>query len=61
LWSAIIQFFTRNHFRKEITIVLALKFIALILLWKLFVPHSDPQQLSTPKLVEHFISVQKYT
>ena len=52
---------TRNRFRKEITMVIILKLIALILLWKFFIPSIDSMQLTKSKLAEHFISMEKYS
>lgn len=54
--STIGQFILRNSFRKEITLIIALKLLALSLLWGLFFSHPISEQLKKPKLVEHFIS-----
>lgn len=53
---SLIQFITRNDYRKEIAVVILLKLAALFLLWSLFFSHSDPTQLEKPNLVNHFVS-----
>ncbi|VVC75094.1 hypothetical protein AQUSIP_03700 [Aquicella siphonis] len=56
LLSCMIRFLSKTHYRKEITLVVALKILALFLLWGLFFSHRDPDLLKTQKLVDHYIS-----
>lgn len=50
-----LKFFTRNNFRKEMTLVIIVKLIAIFLLWGLFFSHRDHEQLTKNGLNEHFI------
>lgn len=54
--TTIVQFIGRNSFRKEITLIISLKLLALSLLWGLFFSHPLSEQLKKPKLVNHFIA-----
>lgn len=53
-----LRFFTRNNFRKEMSIVIILKLFLLFVLWSLFFSHHDPEQLNKNNLVNHFVDVR---
>jgi hypothetical protein len=50
-----VRFFTRNVFRKDITLVILLKIIAIYLLWALFFAHPVTHQLTRPNLIQHYL------
>lgn len=53
----LLRFIMRNNFRKEITLILILKLLALLVIWGLFFSHSCPNDtIERPKLVDHFMS-----
>jgi len=52
----LLRFFTRNVFRKDITLVMLLKIIALFLLWELFFSHPAVDQLKKSDLIQHYLS-----
>ena len=54
--SSIIQFLVQNKFRKEITLIICVKLIALFLLWGFFFSHPVSRKLNKAVLVEHFVS-----
>lgn len=54
--SSLIKFFTHNRFRKEITLVILLKLIALFFLWKFFLTPIDKDILAAPALIQYFTS-----
>lgn len=53
---AVTQFLSRTRFRKEITIVIIVKLIALFILWEFFITHPTVDRLTKPALVKHFVS-----
>jgi hypothetical protein len=52
-----LQFFGRNNFRKEMTLVIILKLLALCAIWLLFFSHSNhPRPLEKATLLQHFLT-----
>jgi uncharacterized SAM-binding protein YcdF (DUF218 family) len=54
--TTIAKFLAKNRFRKEITLVIVVKLIALFLLWEFFIAHPATDPLAKPALVRHFVS-----
>lgn len=53
----LLRFVMRNDFRKEMTLILILKLLALLVIWGLFFSHSHRKEvLEKPRLVQHFMS-----
>jgi hypothetical protein len=46
----------RNIYRKDITLVIILKLLALFLLWELFFSHPIEKDLTHDKLVRHLLN-----
>ncbi|TAK75170.1 MAG: hypothetical protein EPO11_05760 [Gammaproteobacteria bacterium] len=52
----IFQFLTRNRYRKELTLVVICKLVALLLLSVLFMSFSVEAQLEKPQVVRHYMA-----
>jgi hypothetical protein len=51
------QFFTQNQYRKEITLVICLKVIAIFILWKLCFSHPESRSITPDKMVQRFANM----
>lgn len=55
------HFFSKNRFRKEISIVILVKLILLIALWSLSFSHPLSRYLNREKLADHYLVQEQYT
>ncbi len=52
---SVIQFFLQNKFRKEITLAILVKLLALFVLWQLFFSHPVSKQIDHAALISHYL------
>ncbi|EKD70445.1 MAG: hypothetical protein ACD_46C00533G0006 [uncultured bacterium] len=57
--SNILAFTNRTPYRRDIFLVLILKLLALLVIWKLFFSHPIDHSLTTTQLAQHYLTDAK--